>query len=94
MTTKHDPGPWKLDEWGKIINAKGEHVVSSGISLSCGYRSDKKPEENDRLIAAAPCLFDALCQWANAEKTNDAQEMENARAARDAAIAKATGEQT
>lgn len=46
-----------------------------------------------RLIAAAPELLDALRQWANAEATNDAEELQNARGSRDAAIAKATGGQ-
>jgi hypothetical protein len=36
-------------------------------------------------------MLDALRQWRAAERTGDAQELDNARAARDAAIAAATG---
>ncbi|WP_369053447.1 hypothetical protein [Burkholderia gladioli] len=42
------------------------------------------------LLAAARDAIDALRQWQHAERTGDAAELENARAARDAAIDKAT----
>ncbi|WP_186202340.1 hypothetical protein [Burkholderia gladioli] len=42
------------------------------------------------VLAAARDMFDALRQWQNAERTRDVDELENARAAREAAIAKAT----
>ncbi|WP_257829269.1 hypothetical protein [Burkholderia glumae] len=42
------------------------------------------------LLAAARDAIDALRQWQQAERTGDADELENARAARDAAIDKAT----
>jgi hypothetical protein len=39
---------------------------------------------------AAPLMLDALRQWKHAEETGDADELENARAARDQAITAAT----
>ena len=36
-------------------------------------------------------MYDALCQWQNAERDNDAEEFYNARNSRDKAIFKAIG---
>lgn len=45
----------------------------------------------ERVTAAAPQMFDALKQWLNADETGDAEELANARIARDAAL-EAAGE--
>ncbi|KVN25599.1 hypothetical protein WJ63_15835 [Burkholderia pyrrocinia] len=42
-----------------------------------------------RVLAAARDMFDALRQWQHAERTDDPEELANARAARDAAIERA-----
>ncbi|WP_253721456.1 hypothetical protein [Burkholderia thailandensis] len=42
------------------------------------------------VLAASHAMFDALRQWQHAERVGDAEELANARAARDAAIEKAT----
>ncbi|WP_324658305.1 hypothetical protein [Burkholderia thailandensis] len=42
------------------------------------------------VLAASRAMFDALRQWQHAERVGDAEELANARAARDAAIEKAT----
>ena len=43
------------------------------------------------LIAASTEMLDVLVQWRSAEEDGDEKELANARIARDAAIAKATG---
>lgn len=41
------------------------------------------------MLAASREMFDALRQWQHAERVGDAEELANARAARDAAIERA-----
>ena len=93
METKHTPGPWNTDEQ-VIFASSGEAVASTwkfGQFDTGGRGSHAEAEANARLIAAAPDMLDALHQWAAAERMEDAEELENARKSRDAAIAKAEG---
>lgn len=86
----HFRGPWSWDAEHELIRD------DDGYALIYGGRDGDLmcTEEVGRLAAAAPDLLDALSQWAHAEITGDTEEMANARQSRDAAIARATGDQT
>ena len=88
------PGPWTMDEYGNII-AKGRTLRLSGVSMPCGARphDHKEVHANAQLIAAAPCLLEALRDvlddWRDGYRTSEVTAtIEKAQAA----IAKATGE--
>jgi IgA-specific serine endopeptidase len=54
----------------------------------------ERQAEMDRLHRAAPAMLDALLQWRAAERDGDEEELKNARASRDEAIAAATQPET
>ena len=61
MTTKHTPGPWMIQgQWAtsrgtaECIEAQGWGIIGAWIDKS------NEPEDNARLIAAAPELLDQL----------------------------------
>ena len=87
----HTPGPWHAHHdhgWLVVESDNGDLY----IKIEKGSAATRRIADA-RLIAAAPELLDALRQWANAEATNDAEELQNARSSRDAANTKATGGQ-
>ena len=55
-TTKHTPGPWKVDEiYGLIMSEESEIAAVHGAS-----GGPKEAKANAALIAAAPDLYAAL----------------------------------
>lgn len=58
---EHTPGPWTIDKWEHIRDANGQIVESHGLALSGGEIC----LANDRLIAAAPDLLEALQKLCN-----------------------------
>ena len=93
--SKHTPGPWWID-WNvsrlDIFSSDAATLVATLRRSALSEGIDETARANARLIALSPTMFDALSQWAWAEAHGDSAEMENARKARDAAIAKARGE--
>ena len=87
-TTKHTPGPWKLDtKWALIMH---------GATEICAIHTGNFA--NARLIASAPDLLEALQEYLNID--NDliggmprTERHEDADSQARAAIAKATGEE-
>ena len=67
---KHTKGPWRVDGVG-VVSAKGELVA--GV-----YRAfmgtDTQADDNARLIAAAPTMYDALDIIANNLVENGSRE--------------------
>lgn len=94
--SNHTPGPWRIGKnFGSVVcdtpvlGIRGsDHTEYYGGHLI----AESVTKANARLIALSPTMFDALRQWAWAEAHGDSAEIENARKARDAAIAKARGE--
>lgn len=91
----HTPGPWVAVHQSEVHENRFEvaeidscRIIVEGVLWPDKYGA---PQDDARLIAAAPEQHDALVQWANAERTGDPVELANARIARDRAIAKATG---
>lgn len=79
MSTKHTPGPWK---------AIGTRVYFPNLSGGFDISKCPSPEENARLIAAAPDLLEACMLARNAVSEGMALQKFI-----DAAIYRATGEQ-
>jgi hypothetical protein len=67
MKTKHTPGPWiKFDD--RICNKHGNAIVALDQDADCDFLNDAAAEcANAHLIAAAPCMLEAL----EATLTND-----------------------
>lgn len=91
-TSKHTPGPWRLDEYGHVVyGQKSENLLLSGVSLPCGnHPLAQEAKANTRLLVAAPELLAACIkasQWIEAGMPVTTQ---NVHADLDAAIAKAT----
>jgi len=58
MTSKHTPGPWDVRTWGDGSSEDGfTNVVSDTEQI---HIASDVLEENARLIAAAPDLYEAL----------------------------------
>ncbi|MBN3500892.1 hypothetical protein JYB36_03660 [Burkholderia cenocepacia] len=74
-----EPIPGEVGEGHGEVAFYGGNLIAESI-----YRP-----ADARLIAAARDMFDALRQWQHAERVSDAEELANARAARDAAIERA-----
>ena len=103
METKHTPGPWRA---GSGTSGKGS-VVSDQLAIGALNGSDaveyyggnliaeSVAQENIPLIAAAPELFDVVIMIRDADDDCGRDNLPRipacARAAIDAAIAKATG---
>ena len=87
MTTKHTPGPWKVDEAEDLPLAVIEDTADGHGIAELGERNPCSVA-NARLIAAAPDLLAALEQIAAVyPKTAEAEKLA---AIAHAAIAKAT----
>lgn len=89
--SKHTAGPWRVARAslyaGNDLNVDSyEH----GYVALCGKRGDEVAEANANLIAAAPCLLEALLKCRFDSLNMSLKDMEFCRAA----IAKATGEQS
>ena len=86
MNSKHTPGPWSYQEWGRLILDSGQG--SSQLQVATVALNTRRDEgtANARLIAAAPELLEAL-----EDIVSNGYGMYAAKLAR-AAIAKATGE--
>lgn len=99
MAPEHTGGTWSVGRDGAVVtdapipgmNSKtdtghdevqyyGGHLIAESIW---------RPADA-RLLAAAPAMLDALRQWQSADRNADREELENAAAARDAAITAAT----
>lgn len=93
---KHTVGPWAIQYETDITGIENDPANGCVglVDVAHVYMRTVpcRTEANARLIAAAPDMIDALRQWANAEATADEIELQNARASRDEAIAKATGQ--
>lgn len=62
-TTKHTPGPWKIDDSGSMIETEHPVNLRGEYEHICDFRPDLAGninEANARLIAASPTLYDAL----------------------------------
>ena len=63
MTTKHTPGPWKLDDRGYkfIVHKPGDGYITRDICrMDSSTMAAFAQEANARLIVAAPELLEAL----------------------------------
>lgn len=91
MTSKHTPGPWSYQEWGRLILDSGQG--SSRLQVATVALNTRRDEgtANARLIAAAPELLAAallIVETIEGGPTRPADAISAIRAA----IAKATGE--
>jgi hypothetical protein len=91
MNTAHTTGPWRIVGGTEIRDANGS-IVCDTATYPCAIPN--RPEDNARLIAAAPDLLDAL-QTLLARIKHDSTAMQRftfdeVKVARDA-ITKATG---
>lgn len=109
MSAKHTPGPWSLGATQIVVSIGGfaVHAIpisGSGSAIGCVYagsvgrpRSVEVEYANAALIAAAPdmlaALRDCVFNLTSAERMTDPL-TRAAVAAANAAIAKATGEQS
>jgi len=57
----HTPGPWKANEYGNLITAKGEFGLHIAYVATVGM--GKVGPANAKLIAAAPLLLEALKRY-------------------------------
>lgn len=58
---KHTPGPWSINEYGKVVGPDKETVSINGVSMPCGFVPPQDVSNaNAALIAAAPELLEAL----------------------------------
>jgi hypothetical protein len=56
-------GPWRIDEFGRILTADGDILHVRGVSCPMSGYSEAENAEfaaNARLIAAAPEMYEAL----------------------------------
>lgn len=94
--SKHTPGPWHVEKSGHIKHPC--YIYSeNGKALASTIYPDMELDEqtaNASIIAVTPEFFDALKQWAWAEKNEDPMELDNARRSRDVAIAKVEREKS
>ena len=94
----HTPGPWTVRDiptQGRYIGpANDGGAPSVAFAMSRTSRSEAQLDANARLIAAAPCLLDALRALVSIDDGDCAALYPHADAyeAARAAIAKATGE--
>ena len=91
---KHTPGPWRFDlarfnsgHEDAGLSAYGSVVSEEGDWFICGIEDAKEWEANARLIAAAPELYEALCDMVSDHDDLSEATLEFARAA----LAKARG---
>ena len=80
----HTPGPWEADAAGFIVAPCG--IVGYGSSM----RSDEESVANERLMAAAPEMLEALMAFVDIPDVQNEREWPETKLAREA-IAKATG---
>lgn len=59
MSGTHTPGPWKLKREGTICDANGDLIATTGYRVTA---VDDQDAPNGRLIAASPCLYEALAR--------------------------------
>ncbi len=107
MSSKHTPGPWRLDEtfvdgqWGnpshwvcEIVGPDNSRIVADIPEYRTYEEDAAELEANARLIAAAPELLEAL-EYAQAwiTEVGERKGLPNGRTLQtiEAAIAKATG---
>jgi hypothetical protein len=94
----HTPGEWKWwtsCSWRRLRSEQGHGKtldVLMPVSAPDGQPDIIVSDEDMNMIEAAPEMIDALRQWAWAELNGDAAELVNARASRDMAIIRATGQ--
>lgn len=92
MTTKHTPGPWKLDDRGYkyIVHKPGDGYITRDICrMDSSTMAAFAQEANARLIVAAPELLNAvLLLLGNPDNRISSADVNAARAA----ITKATGD--
>jgi hypothetical protein len=112
MSAKHASGPWRTSdsgEWTANHDGLGSscyqgikdelgNVVALAVAHDPNHFSDPDTQANARLIAAAPCLLDALQELTQIASVLEATCLGDSRAKKNrmdrarAAIAKATGE--
>ena len=103
--TQHTPGPWEAVNnvgAGWSVRRQFERPGYTGLAPICsmawfqfeieGIINDAISEANARLIAAAPELLAALQQLRSINPMSDYNELRDARAVADEAIAKAEGD--
>ncbi len=90
--SKHTPGPWIYQEWGRLILDSGKG--SSQLQVATVALNTRRDEgtANARLIASAPDLLEALEAMRAAAEMEDWDGRSSAYALAEKAIAKATGE--
>ena len=86
--TQHTPGPWSYSEGTRTIRGPQNHWLASMDSWDGAIDH----AANARLIAAAPCLLDALRGLLDFEPPLLSAKERKAYAIARAAIAKATGQ--
>lgn len=93
--TKHTPGPWHVVE-GKLTKSALEVHANSRAICELWRRGNAKTElANARLIAAAPEMLEALCNfvaWFNKTYPEPSTHPEHEWNIANRVIAKATGE--
>ncbi len=103
MKAKHTPGPWELEEWEFDYGPTGDFSIYQSRSktprmpIACVQLpfNGKRTEANARLIAAAPELLEAAIELKDVcNRPSAARTRAEAWRKLDAAITKATGEQT
>lgn len=59
------PSPWGMDDRGRVVDAFGEPLLVTGVSLPTGNHPDaKRADANTDLLIAAPDLL-AACKLAD-----------------------------
>ena len=61
MKTKFTPGPWKIGPYERIVDANGEMVRVSGVSLPTGHVPESDTSHaNAKLISKCPEMLTFL----------------------------------
>ena len=90
-TTKHTPGPWRLDKRGNtyIVDKPGDGYITRDVCrMDSSTMSAFHQEGNAFLIAAAPALLAFAQEWLERQGTDENYMTAKARAA----ISEATGQ--
>lgn len=90
---KWTPGPWRPmhERVVSLVTYDTVAAITQEVNRAWTIQSPETERANARLIASAPCLYDALTELRNVGNNMAARKA--ARAKADAALSKARGEQ-
>jgi len=57
---KHTPAPWTINKYNSIVDSKGKTITVRGMALNMGSDHNEEITANQKLIASAPELLEAL----------------------------------